>query len=75
MCGILWGAGVFAYTWYVILSQGATGEKTVIGRVYRGYGITPKGSVIGFVWGFFDGLLGGAVLGWLYNAVAAKFIH
>jgi hypothetical protein len=41
-----------------------TGEPTIIGRVYRGFTISPAGSVIGFFWGLFDGLIGGAVFAW-----------
>jgi CDP-diglyceride synthetase len=39
----------------------------MIGLVYRGYNISPVGSVLGLVWGFFDALVGGAILAWLYN--------
>ncbi len=73
-CGILWGLGVFVFTWVIILREGVTGERTIIGRVYRGYTITPLGSLIGFVWAFFDGLIGGVVLGWIYNYVASFFV-
>ncbi|RME35057.1 MAG: hypothetical protein D6786_03100 [Gammaproteobacteria bacterium] len=66
-CGILWGLGLFLLTWWIIAFDGATGEVTLIGRLYRGYTISPTGSVVGLVWGFFDGLIGGALFAWLYN--------
>ena len=66
-CGILWGAGIFLLTWWIIAFDGATGEATLIGRLYRGYTISAAGSFIGLVWGFFDGLIGGALFAWLYN--------
>jgi hypothetical protein len=66
-CGIVWGLGLFCLTWWIIGFDGATGESTLIGRLYRGYTISPIGSLIGLIWAFFDGLIGGAVLAWLYN--------
>ena len=71
-CGIIWGLGLFALTWWIIAFDGATGEATLIGRLYRGYTISPLGSVYGLVWGFFDALVGGAVTAWLYNLLAAR---
>jgi hypothetical protein len=35
-----------------------------------GYSISPLGSLIGFVWATPDGLIGGVILAWLYNAIA-----
>jgi hypothetical protein len=40
--------------------------------VYRGYSITPLGSVVGLIWGFVDGLIGGAIFAWLYNIIAVR---
>jgi hypothetical protein len=70
--GILWGLGIFFLTWWVIAFDGATGEPTLIGRLYRGYTLSPIGSVVGLVWGFFDGLIGGALFAWLYNLIAKQ---
>lgn len=61
------GTWSFFLTWWVIAFDGPTGEATLIGRVYRGYAISPVGSLVGMVWGFFDGFIGGAVFAWLYN--------
>lgn len=70
--GILWGLSMFVMTWWIILFQGSTGDITTIGYVYRGYSISPLGSVIGLLWGFFDGLIGGALFALLYNCLAGK---
>jgi hypothetical protein len=67
-CGLMWGLGLFALTWWIIAFDGATREIPFVGLVYRGYNISPVGSVLGLVWGFFDGLVGGAIFAWLYNA-------
>jgi len=73
-CGILWGLGLFVLTWWLIAFEGATGETTLIGRLHRGYTITPAGSLIGLAWAFFDGLIGGALFAWLYNLMADKLV-
>jgi hypothetical protein len=68
-----WGVGLFALTWWMILFQGSTGDPTLIGRVYRGYSVSPLGSLIGLGWGLVDGFVGGAILAWLYNRVLSLF--
>ena len=35
--GLFWGIGLFMLTWWFICLDGATGEVTLIGKVYRGY--------------------------------------
>lgn len=70
--GVLWGLALFVITWWVIAFDGATGEVTVLGRIYRGYSVTPLGSIIGLVWGLVDGFICGAIFGWAYNFVADK---
>lgn len=69
-CGLLWGLALFLVTWWILAFDGAITEPTFLGRIYRGYSITPLGSVIGLVWGFADGLIGGAIFAWLYNRLA-----
>ncbi len=70
--GIIWGIGLFILTWWIILFEGATGEATFIGRVYLGYRISPLGSLIGLVWAFVDGFIGGAIFAWLYNLLTSR---
>ena len=72
-CGIFWGIGLFLITWWIILFEGASGTTTLIGRVYLGYSISPMGSIIGLIWAFFDGIIGGAIFAWLYNLLNQKF--
>jgi hypothetical protein len=71
-CGIVWGFGLFALTWWVMAFDGATHEVTLIGQVYRGYNISPIGSVYGLLYGFFDALVGGAITAWLYNIIVGR---
>ncbi|MBN1381017.1 MAG: bacteriophage holin [Deltaproteobacteria bacterium] len=72
-CGILWGFGLFVLTWWIIAFDGATGDPTFIGRIYRGFTISPTGSFIGLLWAFVDGLIGGAIFAWLYNLILNRF--
>ena len=33
-CGLIWGIGLFALTWWMMPFEGATHEATLIGQVY-----------------------------------------
>ena len=71
-CGLVWGLGLMMLTWWIMLFEGATGDVTFLGRLYRGYNISFGGSIIGLVWAFFDGAIGGAIFAWLYNLIASR---
>ena len=70
--GLLWGFGLFFGTWWMIIIGKALGAPTLISNVYIGYSITPIGSLVGLVWAFFDGLIGGAIFAWLYNKLSSQ---
>jgi hypothetical protein len=69
-CGLIWGFGVFGLAWWVMAFEGATGDLMVLGHVYRGFNVSPLGSVIGLVWAALDGFGAGAIFAWLYNRLA-----
>ncbi len=71
-CAILCGFGLFLLTWWIIIFDGASDGPTFIGAVYRGYKLTPVGSVIGLAWGLVDGLVGGVIIAWLYNTLLER---
>ena len=71
-CGLVWGLGLFLLTWWIIAIEGATDGRTFIGMVYRGYSISPLGSIIGLLWAFADGAIGGAIFAWLYNCITSR---
>jgi len=67
---IVWGFGLFVLTWWIIMFDGPSQEATFIGKIYRGYEVTPRGSFIGLIWGLGDGFFGCAIVAWLYNLFA-----
>lgn len=71
-CAILWGSGVLVGTWWIILLDGSQEGVPLLGSIYRGYTITPIGSLIGLIWAVVDGLLGGAIFAWIYNRLTAN---
>jgi hypothetical protein len=71
--GLFWGLGLFLLTWWIIAFDGTSHDVTFISRCYRGYSISPAGSLIGLVWAFFDGAIGGAIFAWLYNLLVSKY--
>jgi len=70
--GLIWGVTLFTMTWWMIAFDGATGERTLIGSIYRGYSVSPMGSLIGLLWAVPDGLIGGALIAWVYNLFAGR---
>ncbi len=72
-CGLLWGLGVLGLTWWVILFEGPTHDLMLLGHIYRGYDISPAGSLIWTAYGLVDGGVGGVVFAWLYNLLCVKF--
>ena len=68
----IWVVRLFLLTWWIISFNEATSQPTLIGCLYRGYIISPFGSVIGFVRAFIDVVIGGAIFAWLYNLLARK---
>ena len=72
-CGIVWGFGPFALTWWIIASRWQHSHATFLGQVYRGYNRkSPSGAGGIRSYGFFDALAAGAVTAWLYNTNAAR---
>ena len=70
-CGILGAIGLLLATWWVMALDGSSVNPTWLGHLYRGYDLTLRGSLIGAVWAFFDGLIGGALFAWMYDYLQA----
>ncbi len=73
-CGLWWGCGVFFIAWWLMFLEESGADPILISRLYPGFSISPMGSVIGLVWGFFDAAIGGAIFAWLYNFFSARFV-
>ena len=71
-CAIVWGLAVLILTWWIIAFDGPSDRATFLGSIYRGYTITPAGSLVGLFWAVVDGLVGGAIFAWVYNMLAAR---
>ncbi len=73
--GLLWGAAMFLTGTANLVSDGY-GEDflDLMASVYPGYDATASfGQVmIGTLYGLLDGTVGGAVVAWLYNRLAAR---
>jgi hypothetical protein len=74
-CAIVWGLGLPILTWWIMAFDGASAAPTWLGHIYRGYSLTYAGSLIGAVWAFFDGLIGGAIFAWLYDLIGERVVH
>ena len=71
--GIVWGVSLFLTTWISYVTGYADlFLNTMAGSIYPGYSISPAGSFLGLIYGFLDGLIGGAVVAWIYNKVVGK---
>ncbi len=67
---VAWGVscaiGVLLLGWVAIAGWG-TEMVNVMSSVYIGYSPSFFGAIIGAVWAFFDGAIGGAIIAWIYN--------
>jgi len=68
--GIICGLFVFLLTlWFLVMGYNGNLLAKLDG-VYLGYSVSWLGAFIGLIYGFVDGLIGGALLGFLYNKFA-----
>jgi hypothetical protein len=69
--GLTWGLGMMILGW---ISGGGWGARIVevLSSLYIGFASTFVGGILGGLWGFADGFLGGLVLTVLYNALAGE---
>ncbi len=77
--GILLGLIIFIATNWLLLKGGyrTPDGRYVVGphlkllsQFFIGYRVSFLGSIIGFLYGFAVGTLGGATVGWIYNKIA-----
>ncbi len=66
--GILWGLSVFFATGWIIFIDSPGDTLAKLGAFYVGYEVSWTGAFVGLAYGFSDGLIGGVLLAWIYNA-------
>jgi hypothetical protein len=58
---------MFLTTWISIYTGYASRFLEIFTGIYPGYSVTPLGSLLVLPYGFIDGFVFGAAIGWLYN--------
>ena len=69
--GVTWGFFVLCIGWTSIFGWG-TSLVEVMSSVYIGYAPCLVGGIIGALWGFLDGAVGGLIIALVYNALVRK---
>ena len=67
--GVLWAVYVLFLGIAAMFNWGG-GIVDGLGTLYIGYGPSILGAIIGAIWAFVDGLVGGVIVAWIYNMVA-----
>lgn len=76
--GILLGLAIFIATNWLVLKGphlNKAGEYVMgphlalLSQFFIGYKVSFTGSIIGFIYGFAAGTIGGALIGWIYNRI------
>ena len=76
--GLVIGLVIFIATNWLVLKgpqPGPSGQYVIgphmqlLSQFFIGYRVTFFGSIIGFIYGFAVGTIGGALIGWIYNRI------
>ncbi|HXF05850.1 MAG TPA: hypothetical protein VNM72_10610 [Blastocatellia bacterium] len=70
--GLLWGLVILLLTVFLAWRESGGEHLSRLGLLYPGYAVTYGGSIIGFLWSFVYGAIGGAFFAWLYNRMAGN---
>jgi hypothetical protein len=67
--GAMWAVSVF---FFGIAAMFGWGVALVgpLSSLYIGFGASFLGAIIGAIWAFVDGYIGGAIIAWVYNRLA-----
>ncbi|RJQ39400.1 MAG: hypothetical protein C4550_05335 [Nitrospiraceae bacterium] len=66
--GAVWGGSLFITTWLSYYTgYGRLFLEVLAQSIYPGYTITPQGSFLGLLYGFADGFISAALIGYIYN--------
>ncbi len=70
--GTVWGIAVLSLAWLAAISDWAHPIVQIFGSVYRGASATFAGGLIGLLWGFVDGFIGGLFFAFIYNFACSR---
>jgi hypothetical protein len=70
--GLVYGFVLFVSAWW-LMARGYSNQETLLGMVYPYLTISPFGSLLGLIYGLFDGVIIGALFAWLYNHLTKAF--
>lgn len=65
--GLTWAIGMFLLGLSAWLFNYGTDLVTVMASLYKGFGPSFVGSIIGAAWGFVDFFITGLLISWFYN--------
>lgn len=69
--GVSWAICMLFLGWVSIFGWGVKVVE-VLSSVYIGFAPTFLGGIIGAIWGFIDGAIGGVIIAFVYNVIARK---
>jgi len=70
--GLIYGFVLFISVLW-LMARGYSNQETLLSMVYPNLAISPLGSLLGLIYGLFDGVIIGALFAWLYNHLAKAF--
>ena len=70
--GLIYGFALFVSVLW-LMARGYSNQETLLSMVYPYLTISPSGSLLGLIYGLFDGVIIGALFAWLYNHLAKAF--
>ncbi len=70
--GISFAVYLFAIAMLAWQFHWGTDLVEITGTWYKGYAPTPLGGLIGILWGFADGFIGGVFVSWIYNMLQSR---
>lgn len=66
--GVSWAIGMLVMGIFWKLGYGGA-MMSSFSSMYVGLAATPIGILIGMIWAFIDGFIGGVIIAWIYNKV------
>jgi len=68
-CGVIAAVMMLVGTWAYVLALGPT-QWEFVAKFYKGYSVSWLGGIVGAIYGFIDGAVGGIIFAWLYNKLS-----